>query len=254
MVTGVSAHRELFEQAAAAGAQLVLCHHGIFWGESAGPVTEQLKARLKLLFDNDMTLAAYHLPLDAHPEVGNNALICEGLGLERGEAFGEAKGEPIGWIGARAGAAVRSPSSSSAARRSSAPTPLVFDSGPAEIRRVGDRLGRRQLDAGRGGRARPGRVRDGRADRARDGGRPRGRDPLHRRRPLRQRDLRRQAAGRAAGGAVRRPAHISSRFRTRSSPLCAQIAGKQLRCPGRCRKTDLRHSGQTGGVTRWRST
>ena len=82
----MSAHRELFERAAAAGAQLVLCHHGIFWGESAGPITEQLKARLKLLFDNDMSLAAYHLPLDAHPEVGNNALICEGLGLERGGA------------------------------------------------------------------------------------------------------------------------------------------------------------------------
>ena len=102
VVTGVSAHRELFEQAAAAGAQLVLCHHGIFWGESAGPVTEQLKARLKLLFDNDMSLAAYHLPLDAHPEVGNNALICEGLGLEREKAFGEAKGAPVGWIGAAA--------------------------------------------------------------------------------------------------------------------------------------------------------
>ena len=40
VVTGVSAHRELFEQAAAAGAQLVLCHHGIFWGEEAGPITE----------------------------------------------------------------------------------------------------------------------------------------------------------------------------------------------------------------------
>jgi len=136
VVTGVSAHRELFEQAAAAGAQLVLCHHGIFWGESAGPVTEQLKARLKLLFDNDMSLAAYHLPLDAHPEVGNNALICEGLGLERETAFGEARGAPIGWVGKAPGGV----SIGELVERSTAlfgSPPLVFDSGPAEIRRVG---------------------------------------------------------------------------------------------------------------------
>ena len=136
VVTGVSAHRELFEQAAAAGAQLVLCHHGIFWGESAGPVTEQLKARLKLLFDNDMSLAAYHLPLDAHPEVGNNALICASLGLERETAFGEAKGAPIGWVGTAADPL----SIDELVQRSTAlfgSPPLVFDSGPAEIRRVG---------------------------------------------------------------------------------------------------------------------
>ena len=136
VVTGVSAQRELFEQAAAAGAQLVLCHHGIFWGESAGPVTEQLKARLKLLFDHDMSLAAYHLPLDAHPEVGNNALICEGLGLQRGEPFAEAKGESIGWIGQ----AAEPLALSDLVERATAlfgSAPLVFDSGPAEIRRVG---------------------------------------------------------------------------------------------------------------------
>ena len=136
VVTGVSAHRELFEQAAAAGAQLVLCHHGIFWGESAGPVTEQLKARLKLLFDHDMSLAAYHLPLDAHPEVGNNALICEGLGLQRGEPFGEAKGLPVGWIG-HAAAPVAPAELVERARALFGSDPLVFDSGPAEIRRVG---------------------------------------------------------------------------------------------------------------------
>ena len=136
VATGVSAHRELFERAAAAGAQLVLCHHGIFWGDTAGPVTEQLKARLKLLFGNDMSLAAYHLPLDAHPEVGNNALICQGLGFEREAAFGEAKGAPIGWIGA----APEPLSLAELVERSTTlfgSAPLVFDSGPAEIRRVG---------------------------------------------------------------------------------------------------------------------
>jgi dinuclear metal center YbgI/SA1388 family protein len=135
VVTGVSAHRELFEQAIAEGAQLVLCHHGIFWGPVA-PITEQTKARLKLLFDNDMSLAQYHLPLDAHPEVGNNALICEGLGLERGEPFGEAKGRQIGWVGT-----AREPlTPAELVDRSTAlfgSAPLAFDSGPAEIRRVG---------------------------------------------------------------------------------------------------------------------
>lgn len=135
VVTGVSAHRELFEQAAAAGAQLVLCHHGIFWGPVA-PMTQQTKARLKLLFDNDMSLAQYHLPLDAHPEVGNNALICAGLGLDRGEPFGEAKGRQIGWIGM----APDPLTPAELVKRSTAvfgSAPLAFESGPAEIRRVG---------------------------------------------------------------------------------------------------------------------
>lgn len=136
VVTGVSAHRELFEQAADAGAQLVLCHHGIFWGDGLGPITEQMKARLKLLFDADMSLAAYHLPLDAHAEVGNNALICEGLGLERDAPFGDAKGRSIGWIG-------RAPEPLTLAQLVERSTtvfgslPLVFESGPAEICRVG---------------------------------------------------------------------------------------------------------------------
>jgi dinuclear metal center YbgI/SA1388 family protein len=99
VVTGVSAHRELFERAAAEGAQMVLCHHGIFWGTGPGPVTPRLKARLKALFDADMSLAAYHLPLDAHPEVGNNALICEALGLRRSEPFGMHRGRAVGWVG-----------------------------------------------------------------------------------------------------------------------------------------------------------
>jgi dinuclear metal center YbgI/SA1388 family protein len=136
VVTGVSAHRELFERAAAAGAQLVLCHHGIFWGEPLGPVTEQMKARLKLLFDADMSLAAYHLPLDAHPEVGNNALICQGLGLERGEAFGEAKGRAIGWVGTAAEPLSVSELTARATDLFGS-GPLVFDAGPEEIRRVG---------------------------------------------------------------------------------------------------------------------
>jgi dinuclear metal center YbgI/SA1388 family protein len=136
VVTGVSAHRELFERAAEAGAQLVLCHHGIFWGDPIGPVSSQMKARLRTLFEADINLAAYHLPLDAHPDVGNNALICDGLGLERGEAFGDAKGRPVGWIGTAPEPLGVAELTERAATLFGS-DPLAFDFGPAEIRRVG---------------------------------------------------------------------------------------------------------------------
>lgn len=80
VVTGVSAGLELFERAAAEGADLVLVHHGLFWKGPPKPLDMPAKRRLQALFDNDMALAAYHLPLDAHPEHGNNALLAAGLG------------------------------------------------------------------------------------------------------------------------------------------------------------------------------
>ena len=98
VVTGVSASVELFERAAEHGADLVLVHHGLFWG-AIGPVDAQLKRRLALLFDNEMALAAYHLPLDAHPEVGNNALLAEAIGATDPEPF-------AGIVGATGGAIV----------------------------------------------------------------------------------------------------------------------------------------------------
>jgi len=99
VVTGVSAHLELFERAADAGAQLVLCHHGIVWGSRPQAISVQAKRRLQALFAADMSLVAYHLPLDAHPEVGNNALICAALGLEPAERIGDYEGRPIGFVG-----------------------------------------------------------------------------------------------------------------------------------------------------------
>src|ERR1700730_18373201 len=81
LATGVSAHMELFERAREENAELILTHHGIFWGTGpAAPIDAAQKRRLKLLFDANMSLAAYHLPLDAHPEMGNNALLASALG------------------------------------------------------------------------------------------------------------------------------------------------------------------------------
>lgn len=80
VVTGVSAGAELFERAAAEGADLILVHHGLFWKGPPKPLDRAAKRRLQLLFDHDMGLAAYHLPLDAHLEHGNNALLAQALG------------------------------------------------------------------------------------------------------------------------------------------------------------------------------
>jgi dinuclear metal center YbgI/SA1388 family protein len=82
VATGVSAGAELFERAAAEGADLVLVHHGLFWKGPPRALDHAAKRRLKLLFDHELALAAYHLPLDAHPEHGNNALLARALGAE----------------------------------------------------------------------------------------------------------------------------------------------------------------------------
>src|SRR6266536_832441 len=74
IVCAVSASRELFERAAEAGAQLVVVHHGILLDRDSRVVDARMKGRLEALFDADITLAGYHLALDAHPEIGNNAL------------------------------------------------------------------------------------------------------------------------------------------------------------------------------------
>ena len=83
IATGVSANAELFELAAREQAQLLLVHHGLFWGSGVAAIDPLLKRRLQILFDAGIALAAYHLPLDAHPQLGNNALLAEALGAAR---------------------------------------------------------------------------------------------------------------------------------------------------------------------------
>jgi len=82
IVCGVSASRELFERAAAAGADLVLVHHGLFWRNEPLVVDRRLRRRLETLFAADMSLLAYHLALDAHPEVGNSVQLARRIGIE----------------------------------------------------------------------------------------------------------------------------------------------------------------------------
>lgn len=136
VVTGVSAHRELFEAAERAGAQMVVCHHGILWDGAPRAVTPQLKARLEALFRSEMSLLAYHLPLDAHPEVGNNALLCHALGLRRGEPFGSVRGRRIGLVG-RSEAGVGADELVDRCRQATDREPLVVGHGPDIVRSVG---------------------------------------------------------------------------------------------------------------------
>jgi len=136
VATGVSAHRDLFERAAAEGAQLVLCHHGLFWNGRPRTITPALKGRLAVLFDADMSLAAYHLPLDAHPEVGNNALICAALGLERAEPFAEHRGRAIGCVG-RSGEGVPIAELLERCTGAFGREPFAWRFGPETVRSVG---------------------------------------------------------------------------------------------------------------------
>src|SRR3954453_22935632 len=102
VATGVSAGAELFERAAAENADLVLVHHGLFWKGAPRGLDRPARRRLQLLFDADMSLVAYHLPHDGHPEHGNNALLAAGLGAELTGPFADGIGVSARWPAARA--------------------------------------------------------------------------------------------------------------------------------------------------------
>ncbi|MFN2471862.1 MAG: Nif3-like dinuclear metal center hexameric protein [Gaiellaceae bacterium] len=127
---GVSASLELFERAAAAGADLLIVHHGLLWDNEPRTIDDRMRRRLQVLFDAGITLAAYHLALDAHLELGNNASLARELGIRVEGPFAG-----IGVAGlvedgtdAEAFAALVE---SRLGRR-----PLVFAEGPQTIRRV----------------------------------------------------------------------------------------------------------------------
>jgi dinuclear metal center YbgI/SA1388 family protein len=98
IVSGVTASRALIEAAIEAQADAVFVHHGLFWRGQDGCVTGWMKQRLALLLAHDINLFAYHLPLDAHPELGNNAQLGLQLGLTASARFGE---QDLGFLGGR---------------------------------------------------------------------------------------------------------------------------------------------------------
>jgi dinuclear metal center YbgI/SA1388 family protein len=98
MVSGVTASRALIEAAISAKADAIFVHHGLFWRGQDGTVTGWMKQRLQLLLQHDINLLAYHLPLDAHPELGNNAQLAKRFGFRVQRTFGE---QDLGLLGER---------------------------------------------------------------------------------------------------------------------------------------------------------
>jgi dinuclear metal center YbgI/SA1388 family protein len=127
---GVSSSRELFERAAAGGAQLVIVHHGMFWRNEPVWIDRRQRGRLQALFAGDLSLLAYHLALDAHPTLGNNALLAQALGVEVEQPFAEVghggtlhEARPVDDVCSRIEDVVGR-------------EPLVFAHGPEQVRRV----------------------------------------------------------------------------------------------------------------------
>ncbi len=96
VVSGVTASRALIDAAIAAGADALLVHHGLFWRGHDGRITGWLKQRVARLLAHDISLYAYHLPLDAHAEFGNNVQFGRCLGVAADARFGE---QALGFIG-----------------------------------------------------------------------------------------------------------------------------------------------------------
>ncbi|SAL69240.1 metal-binding protein [Caballeronia terrestris] len=132
IATGVTASLAFLEAAVEWGADAVLVHHGYFWKNEAPQVTGRKYRRLRTLIANDLNLFAYHLPLDSHPELGNNAQIGARLGLIADGRFGE---QDLGWI-----APLPMPLSlehfTASVEISLGRKPLVLGDGNRELRRV----------------------------------------------------------------------------------------------------------------------
>ncbi len=143
VASGVSAHRELIEKAVAAEADLLLTHHGLFWDFHPRALSEPMAVRLRLALGADLSIAGYHLPLDAHAEIGNNVLLAQLLGFEvdtaadgAPERFASVKGREIGVIG-RSEAGITIDQLSESITSSLGRVPLLQGAGPERIHSIG---------------------------------------------------------------------------------------------------------------------
>jgi dinuclear metal center YbgI/SA1388 family protein len=137
VVTGVSASAELIGRAVERRADLIVVHHGLVWGSGLSRIAGPMARRLKLLLGNDVSLAAYHLPLDKHPRLGNNAGLCDALALgATREPFGDVRGTLLGVAGSWSSPLTREDAIARIAASVGKP-PFVFPHGPPLVRRVG---------------------------------------------------------------------------------------------------------------------
>lgn len=133
---GVDASLAFFQAAARQGAGLLLCHHGLSWGDSLKRITGLNYRRLKFLLDHDMALYACHLPLDAHPRLGNNALLADTLGLRRRTPFGVYHGMTLGVRG-ELPRALPYPAFKARVERRVGRLVAAMEFGPRQVRTVG---------------------------------------------------------------------------------------------------------------------
>lgn len=133
IAAAVDASQAAIDAAVAAGADLLLVHHGLFWDGNQS-VTGRRYRRLRRLLQADVAVYAAHLPLDAHPEVGNNAVLARELGLRPGGGFGEYKGCTLGVWGETD--LHRDELTERLRKRLGGPVRLIAG-GPERVRRVG---------------------------------------------------------------------------------------------------------------------
>ena len=135
LAAGVSACEELFVRARKQGADGVIVHHGLFWQGQSGALTGVQYRRVAELIRGEMSLLAYHLPLDRHPVVGNNAVAARAFGLGEIEPFGDYEGKPIGFRGTFA-EAVPTAEFLERCQRIFGQEPLAFTHGPDPVSTV----------------------------------------------------------------------------------------------------------------------
>ena len=136
LAAAVSISREVISSAVALRAEAILVHHGLLWGQRSGPINGPFRARLRFLLANDLNLIAYHLPLDAHPEIGNNVLLARALRLTVTKPFAPVDGQFIGCI-ASAPNPVPLLDLIGQVIEITEQEPIILRGGPREVRRVG---------------------------------------------------------------------------------------------------------------------
>src|SRR4051812_17818790 len=137
VVTGFPATVDLSARAGAAAADLVLAPPALFWAAPPRPLDRAAKRRLQVLFDADMSLAAYHLPLDGHLEHGNNALLAAAIGCTERKPFGRHKRATIGVLGQLPDDGIPPDELVARVRSATEREPLAFTDGPDRVRTVG---------------------------------------------------------------------------------------------------------------------
>lgn len=131
----VDASLSTIRGAARLGAEILVVHHGLFWGRNER-ITGVMRKRIGALVENNMSLYAAHLPLDCHDEIGNNVELARLLGLDLGEKFADYNGVKIGYL-ARAKSPFTRPGLARSIEKALRCRVARLDAGPTRIRRVG---------------------------------------------------------------------------------------------------------------------